>query len=152
MLSLSPWCLGYGSFYEAAILSAKERRAGMKEEEGRKEEAREEEIDKETIHSEKKSLTAILKTKTKALMAHSCKGCSTREEAVGKVAGMGGKVAVGVGAGLCLGVGALAAAAVAEIAIPAVLTFKALALTGGALGLVKGAKDLTNKKTQRHEI
>ena len=37
--------------------------------------------------------------------------------------------------------GVLAAAAVAEVAIPAILTFKALAVTGGALGLVKGAKD-----------
>ena len=108
----------------------------------KEEEAMEEKIDKETIHSEKKSLTEILKTKTKALMAHNCKGCSARENAVGKAAAMGGKVVVGVGAGLCLGVGALAAAAIAEIAIPAVLTFKALALTGGALGLVKGAKDL----------
>ena len=108
----------------------------------KEEEATEKKIDKETINSGKNSLTEILKTKTKALMAHSCKGCSTREDAVHKLAAMGGKVAVGVGAGVCLGVGALAAAAIAEVAIPAVLTFKALALTGGALGLVKGAKDL----------
>lgn len=102
----------------------------------------EEKISKETINSRKNSFTERLKTKAKALMAHNCKGCSRREEAVHKVAAMGGKVAVGVGAGLCLGVGALAAAAIAEVAIPAVLTFKALALTGGALGLVKGTKDL----------
>ena len=106
-------------------------------------EAREEEIEKETIDSGKIiSLTERLKTKTKALMAPNCKGCSTRESAFSKTAAMGGKVVVGVGAGLCLGVGALAVAAIAEVAIPAVLTFKALALTGGALGLVKGAKDL----------
>jgi hypothetical protein len=108
----------------------------------KEEEARAEKIEQETIHSGKKSLREILKTKTKALMAHNCKGCSKREEAVHKAAAMGGKVVVGVGAGLCLGVGALAAAAVAEVAIPAILTFKALALTGGALGLVKGTKDL----------
>ena len=108
-----------------------------------KEEAREEEIEKEPIDSGKIiSLTEKLKTKTKALMAHNCNGCSTRENAVSKAAAMGGKVVVGVGAGLCLGVGALAVAAIAEVAIPAVLTFKALALTGGALGLVKGAKDI----------
>ena len=108
-----------------------------------KEEAiREENIDKTTLTPVKKSLTGILKAKTKALMAHNCKGCSKREEAVHKAAAMGGKVVVGVGAGRCLGVGALAAAAVAEVAIPAILTFKALALTGGALGLVKGTKDL----------
>jgi hypothetical protein len=102
-----------------------------------------EKIEQETIDSGKIiSLTERLKTKAKALMAHSCKGCSARENAVSKAAAMGGKVAVGVGAGLCLGVGALAAAAIAEVAIPAILTFKALALTGGALGLVKGAKDL----------
>jgi hypothetical protein len=106
----------------------------------------EEKIDKETIHSRKIPLTETLKTKAKALMAHNCKGCSKREAAVHKVAEMGGKAIVGVGAGLCLGVGALAAAAVAEIAIPAVLTFKALALTGGALGLVKGAKDIKKDK------
>ncbi len=118
----------------------------------KEEEAREEKTDKETINSGKNSLTEILKTKTKALMAHNCKGCSTKEDAVRKFAVLAGKAGVGLGAGVCLGVGALAAAAIAEVAIPAVLTFKALALTGGALGLVKGAKDLTNKKTQRHEI
>ncbi len=107
----------------------------------KEEEARVEKIDWVTIHSEKKSLAGILKTETKALLAHNCKGCSTREHAVLKVAAVGGKVALGLGAGVCLGVGALAAAAVAEVAIPAVLTFKALALTGGALGLLKGAKD-----------
>ena len=144
MISLSPCFLRHGRFYEAASISANERRTGMKEEE-----AKVEKIDKETIESEKQSFTEslktktkILKTKTKALMAHNCKGCSRREEAVHKAAAMGGKVVVGVGAGLCLGVGALAAAAVAEVAIPAILTFKALALTGGALGLVKGTKDL----------
>ena len=108
----------------------------------KEEEAMEVRIDKGMILSGRRSLTEILKTKTQALMALNCKGCSTRENAVSKAAAMGGKVAVGVGAGLCLGVGALAAAAIAEVAIPAVLTFKALALTGGALGLVKGAKDL----------
>jgi len=108
----------------------------------KEEEAMEEKIDKEPIHSEKKSLTEILKTKTKALMAHNCKGCSNREDAAHKLTVLAGKAGVGLGAGICLGVGALAAAAIAEVAIPAVLTFKALALTGGALGLVKGAKDL----------
>ena len=112
----------------------------------KEEEAMEEKIEQETIDSGKIiSLTERLKTKAKALMAHSCKGCSARENAVSKAAAMGGKVAVGVGAGLCLGVGALAAAAIAEVAIPAILTFKALALTGGALGLVKGTKDLKKK-------
>ena len=108
----------------------------------KEEEARGEKIDKETIHSEKKSLPEILKKNAKELLANNCKGCSKREGAVLKVASMGGKVALGLGAGVCLGVGALAAAAIAEVAIPAVLTFKALALTGGALGLVKGTKDL----------
>jgi hypothetical protein len=105
------------------------------------EKAMEEKIGKETINSRKNSVIERLKTKAKALMAHNCKGCAKKEDAVRKVAAMGGKAAVGLGAGVCLGVGALAVAAVAEIAIPAVLMFKALALTGGALGLVKGAKD-----------
>jgi hypothetical protein len=107
----------------------------------KEEQAMEERIDWIAIHSGEKSLTGNLKTQTKALLAHNCKGCSTRENAVLKVAAVGGKVALGLGAGVCLGVGALAAAAVAEVAIPAVLTFKALALTGGALGFLKGAKD-----------
>ncbi len=110
----------------------------------KEEKAMEEKIGKETINSRKNSATERLKTKAKAFMAHNreCKGCVKREDAVRKVASMGGKAAVGLGTGVCLGVGVLAAAAVAEVAIPAVLTFKALALTGGALGLVKGAKDL----------
>ena len=109
----------------------------MKEEKGM-----EEKIGKEMIHSGKKSVAERLKAKAKVLMAHNCKGCSKREDAVRKVAAMGGKTAVGLGTGVCVGVGVLAAAAVAEVAIPAVLVFKALALTGGALGLVKGTRDL----------
>jgi len=114
----------------------------------KEEKAMEEKIGKETINSRKNSVTERLKTKAKALMSqgHICMRCSKREDTVHKFAAMGGKTAVGLGAGVCLGVGVLAAAAVAEVAIPAVLTFKALALTGGALGLVKGAKDF-NKKT-----
>ncbi|MEI6666926.1 MAG: hypothetical protein WCP29_02135 [Acidobacteriota bacterium] len=51
-----------------------------------------------------------------------------------------GKTAVGLGAGVCLGIGALSAAAIAEIAIPAILTIKALGLTGSAAGFLWGAK------------
>jgi len=107
------------------------------------EKAMEEKIDKETNNSEK-WVTEFLKTKTKALkalMAHNCKGCAKKEDAVRKVAAMGGKAVVGLGTGVCLGVGVLVAAGVAEVAIPALLVFEVLALTGGALGLVKGAKD-----------
>jgi hypothetical protein len=43
--------------------------------------------------------------------------------------------------GVTIGIGALAAAAVAEVTIPAILTFKALGVTGGALGFLKGAKN-----------
>lgn len=98
-------------------------------------------IETETSHSGKKKFTEILKKNAKELTAHNCKGCTKREDTVRKVAALGGKAVVGLGTGVCLGVGALAVAAVAEVAIPAILTFKALALTGGALGLVKGAKD-----------
>jgi hypothetical protein len=107
-----------------------------------KEEAMEEKIDTETSHSGKKTFTEILKTNAKKLTAHNCKGCEERENAAHKVARLAGSTAAGLGVGLTLGVGALAAAAVAEVAIPAVLMFKALALTGGALGLVKGARAL----------
>jgi hypothetical protein len=70
-----------------------------------------------------------------------CAGCDRKGEGVYKVARIAGKTAVGVGVGATLGVGALAAAAVAEVAIPAILMFKVLALTGGALGFLSGAKD-----------
>ena len=106
-----------------------------------KDETMEREIDTETSHSGKTTFTEILKTNAKKLAAHNCHGCEKREDTVRKVAALGGKAAVGLGAGVCVGVGALTAAAVAEVAIPAILTFKALALTGGALGLVKGTKD-----------
>ena len=101
----------------------------------------EEKISKEKNHAGNKSFTDILKTNAKELTAHNCKGCTKREDTVRKVAALGGKAVVGLGTGVCLGVGVLAVAAVAEIAVPAILMFKALALTGGALGLVKGAKD-----------
>ena len=63
-------------------------------------------------------------------------------DAVYKVAMLAGKTAAGLGVGVSLGVGALLLAAIAEVAIPAILTFKALGLTGGALGFLYGAKDL----------
>jgi hypothetical protein len=63
-------------------------------------------------------------------------------DAVYKVAMLAGKTAAGLGVGVSLGVGALLVAAFAEVAIPAILTFKALGLTGGALGFLYGAKDL----------
>ena len=104
-------------------------------------ETMEEKIEDRMSHSGNKKITEILKKNAKELTAHNCKGCTKREDMVRKVASLGGKAVVGLGAGVCLGVGTLAVAAVAEVAIPAILTFKALALTGGALGLVKGAKD-----------
>ncbi len=121
------------------------RRTPMKEEN---------EVEK-TIHDQpiapkKRSMVETLKTKAKALAAHNCAGCAKREAAVhgaaSTVATVAGTTAVGLGVGLTLGVGALAAAAVAEVAIPAVLTFKALGLTCSALGFCKGAKDLKKRK------
>lgn len=73
-------------------------------------------------------------------MSHEDDGKGDR--VVYNVAMLAGKTAVGLGVGVSLGVGALAAAAFAEVAIPAILTFKALGLTGGALGFLYGAKDL----------
>ena len=63
-------------------------------------------------------------------------------DVVYKATMLAGKTAAGLGIGVSLGVGALLLAAVAEVAIPAILTFKALGLTGGALGFLFGAKDL----------
>jgi hypothetical protein len=53
--------------------------------------------------------------------------------------------------GACLGVGALAVAAVAEVAIPAILTFKALGLTCGAMGFLKGARDLKARRKKARD-
>jgi len=78
-------------------------------------------------------------------MIANCRVCEKKEHAVHKaahkVALIAGTTATGLGVGLTLGVGALAAAAIAEIAIPAVLTFKAFGLTCAAMGFLKGAKD-----------
>lgn len=78
-------------------------------------------------------------------MITNCTSCEKKENALHnaakKVAVIAGTTATGLGVGLTLGVGALAAAAVAEIAIPAVLTFKAFGLTCAAMGFLKGAKD-----------
>jgi len=88
-----------------------------------------------------------MKTKLKEVKAKelNCKGCVKRENTVLKVARMGGKAVVGLGTGVILGVGVLSVAAIAEVALPVILTFKALGLTGGALGLVKGAKEFNDK-------
>jgi len=106
----------------------------------------EKKIETEPSHSGKKTFMEVLKKNAKVLTAHNCKGCAEREDAVRKVAALGGKAAVGLGTGVCLGVGALTAAAVAGVAIPAISTFGFLALTGGAIGLVKGAKDFNKWK------
>ena len=84
-----------------------------------------------------------MKTKLKEVKAKEikCKGCEKREVTVRKVATMGGKAVVGLGTGVVLGVGVLSVAAIAEVALPVILTFKALGVTCGALGLVKGAKE-----------
>lgn len=63
-------------------------------------------------------------------------------DVVYKVAMLAGKTVAGLGLGVSLGIGALLLAGIAEIAIPAILTFKALGLTGGALGFLHGAKGL----------
>jgi len=107
-----------------------------------KEKELEQEIDLELSSLDGKTFIGILKKNAKDLTAHNCKGCAGREDAVLKVAAVGGKAAVGLGTGLCLGVGALTAAAIAEVAIPAILTFGFLAAIGSAIGLVKGVKDL----------
>ena len=69
-----------------------------------------------------------------------------KEDAVYKVAVLAGRTVVGLGTGVCLGIGALAVAAVAEVAIPAILTIKALGLACGALGFLSGAKELKKKE------
>lgn len=68
--------------------------------------------------------------------------CEKNGDAVYKAAMLAGKTVAGLGMGVSLGIGALLIAAIAEVAIPAILTFKALGLTGGALGFLYGAKDL----------
>jgi hypothetical protein len=58
------------------------------------------------------------------------------------LANLAGKTAVGLGLGITAGVGVLVAVAVAEVAIPSVLVFNALGLTGGALGFLHGTRSL----------
>ena len=100
------------------------------------------------INPEKKSITDILRMKVNDLTA--CKSCKKREAAtrgvVQKTAVVAGTTAVGLGVGVTAGVAALAAAAIAEITIPAILTFKALGLTGGALGFLTGARKRAEEK------
>jgi hypothetical protein len=78
-----------------------------------------------------------------------CRNCAVKSSFLYGVTRLAGKTVVGLGVGVTLGVGALAVASVAEVAIPAILTFKALGLTGSALGFLHGAKDF---KKKRHEI
>jgi len=102
----------------------------------------EKKIGHEVMDSGEKTDSALHKTKTNAkAKTLNCKGCEKREDAVRKVAMMGGKAVAGLGTGVCLGVGVLSVAAIAEVALPVILTFKALGVTCGALGLVKGAKE-----------
>jgi hypothetical protein len=55
---------------------------------------------------------------------------------------LAGKTALGLGVGITAGIGVLAAVAVAEVTIPAILIFKALGLTGGAIGFLQGTRSL----------
>jgi hypothetical protein len=78
-----------------------------------------------------------------------CHNCFAKSSLLYKVTRVAGKTVVGLGVGVTMGVGALALAGAAEVAIPAILTFKALGLTGSALGFLHGAKEF---KKKRHEI
>lgn len=110
------------------------------------EKALEEKVDREVMDPREKADAALLETKTKKkAKTLNCRRCEKREDTVRKVATMGCKAAVGLGTGVFLGVGVLSVAAIAEVALPVILTFKALSLTGGALGLVKGAKEFDKK-------
>jgi len=51
-----------------------------------------------------------------------------------------GKTAAGLGVGIATGIGLVVIAAAAEVAVPALLVLKALGLTGGAFGFLKGIK------------
>ena len=109
----------------------------------------EQKVDQEVMDPGGKTDPACLKTKTKTktkAKTLNCKECEKRKDTVRKVATLGGKAVVGLGTGVFLGVGVLSVAAIAEVALPVILTFKALGLTGGALGLVKGAKEFNNNK------
>jgi len=88
-------------------------------------------------------------------MPRDCKKCDKKEafvrDSAHKAAVLAGRTVIGLGVGACLGVGALAVAAIAEVAIPAILTFQALGLTCGAMGFLKGAKDLKAKRKKAHD-
>lgn len=51
-----------------------------------------------------------------------------------------GNTAAGLGVGVVSGIGLVIGAAFAEVAVPAFLVLKALGLTGGAMGFLRGLK------------
>lgn len=63
--------------------------------------------------------------------------CST-EENIHTACSILGKTAVGLGVGVAAGISLVVAAAAAEVAVPALIILKALGLTGGAFGFLKG--------------
>jgi len=67
--------------------------------------------------------------------------CGLEKEATMQRAGLVlGNTAAGLGLGVAAGIGTIIVASVAEVVIPAFLIIKALGLTGGAFGFLRGIK------------
>lgn len=77
-------------------------------------------------------------TAVSAVLKESC-ACAT-EENIHTACSLFGKTVAGVGIGVVTGITLVVAATAAEIAVPALLALKALGLTGGALGFLRGIK------------
>ena len=70
-----------------------------------------------------------------------------------KVLKVGLKTTVGAGAGVLVGaLGGVAAAALLEVIIPTLLITKTAAVVGGAIGMLKGVKDVQNEESFIQEI
>ena len=67
-------------------------------------------------------------------------GCSTTSENIHTACSILGNTTAGLGIGVAAALSLVVAAAAAEVAVPAILVLKALGLTGGAIGFLKGIK------------
>ena len=67
-------------------------------------------------------------------------GCTTTSENIHTACSILGNTTAGLGLGVAAAISLVVVAAAAEVAVPAILVLKALGLTGGAIGFLKGIK------------
>ncbi len=86
------------------------------------------------------STTSTKNSESRSLGVSNCCASTTTEENIHTACMIVGKTAAGLGVGIATGIGLVVIAAAAEVAVPALLVLKALGLTGGAFGFLKGIK------------